>query len=58
SGTAWTASLDKGAPFYDTIALDYMEYDAICIGNHDFDFGPDILAGFIKGFERSEPIYL
>ena len=25
-----------------------MEMDAICLGNHDFDFGPDVTADFIN----------
>jgi 5'-nucleotidase len=37
-------------PFYDSIALDLVGYDAIIIGNHDFDFGPEVLADFITGF--------
>ena len=44
------ASLEKGVPFYDTIAMDLIGYEAAAIGNHEFDFGPDVLAGFIDGF--------
>jgi 5'-nucleotidase len=43
-------SLPLGTPFYDSIALQAIQYDAICLGNHDFDFGPEILADFINGF--------
>jgi 5'-nucleotidase len=46
----WTASLEKGVPFYDSIAHDKIHYDAIVLGNHDFDFGPDVLAQYIEGF--------
>jgi 5'-nucleotidase len=50
---AFTASLADGI-FYDAIAMDSFKYDAIALGNHDFDFGPDILAEFItEGFARS-----
>lgn len=45
------ASLEKGAPFYDTMAIDMIGYDAMAIGNHEFDFGPEVLADFIEGFE-------
>jgi predicted extracellular nuclease/2',3'-cyclic-nucleotide 2'-phosphodiesterase (5'-nucleotidase family) len=50
----FTASLDKGVPFYDSIALDYIPYDVFTIGNHEFDFGPDVLADFITGIEGCE----
>jgi len=50
AGPEFSASLDKGVPFFDTIALDLIGYDAFCIGNHEFDFGPDVLADFIGGF--------
>ncbi|HKJ56513.1 MAG TPA: 5'-nucleotidase C-terminal domain-containing protein [Nitriliruptoraceae bacterium] len=46
----WQASLDKGVPFYDAIALDHIGYDAFTIGNHEFDFGPEVLADFISSF--------
>ncbi|MEQ9498917.1 MAG: 5'-nucleotidase C-terminal domain-containing protein [Deltaproteobacteria bacterium] len=42
--------------FYDATALEALGYDAICLGNHDFDFGPDLLAEFIAQF--SEVQYL
>lgn len=52
------ASFDKGVPWYDTIALDAIGYDAFVIGNHEFDFGPDVLADFIEGFEGGDDIFL
>jgi 5'-nucleotidase len=55
AGPEFNASLEKGAPFYDTIALDLIGYDAMCLGNHDLDFGPDVLADFISGFRRKTP---
>ncbi|UCH26078.1 MAG: 5'-nucleotidase C-terminal domain-containing protein [Trueperaceae bacterium] len=57
-GPEFNASLDKGVPFYDTIAMDLIGYDAVAIGNHDFDFGPDVLADFIEGYATTEPPYL
>jgi 5'-nucleotidase len=56
---AYTASLENGI-FYDAVALDLLGYNAICLGNHDFDFGPDLLADFItEGFRRpGKPPYL
>jgi alkaline phosphatase len=51
AGPEFTASLDTGPlgarTYYDAIALSAIGYDAIQLGNHDFDFGPDVLADFI-----------
>lgn len=58
AGPEWTASLDKGVPFYDSIAMDLIGYDTMCLGNHDFDFGPDTLADFIEGFTTSQVPFL
>jgi 5'-nucleotidase len=58
AGPEFNASLQKGVPFYDTIAMDLIGYDAVAIGNHDFDFGPDVLADFIEGYERTKPPYV
>lgn len=55
AGPEFDASLEKGAPFYDTTAIRLIGYDAMAIGNHEFDFGPDVLADFISGFEGSLP---
>jgi 2',3'-cyclic-nucleotide 2'-phosphodiesterase (5'-nucleotidase family) len=51
----FNASLDKGVPFYDTIAMELIGYDAVSLGNHDFDFGPDVLADFIAGYDNPPP---
>jgi 5'-nucleotidase len=58
AGPEFNASLAKGVPFYDTIAMDLIGYDAVAIGNHDFDFGPDVLADFIEGYYVYPPTYL
>ena len=50
----FNASLDNGAPYYDSIALSGL-YDAMALGNHDFDFGPDVTAAFIEGFDPAIP---
>jgi 5'-nucleotidase len=55
AGPEFNASLDKGIPFFDSIAMDAIGYDAIAIGNHEFDFGPEILADFISGFVSDAP---
>ena len=56
---SFTASLADGV-FYDAVALDALRYDAIILGNHDFDFGPDVLAEFIsEGYSNpGKPPYL
>ena len=50
--------MEKGVPFYDAIAMDLIGYDAMCLGNHDFDFGPDTLADFIESFTTSQVPFL
>lgn len=50
----FNASLEKGVPFFDSIALSGV-YDAMALGNHDFDFGPDVAADFIEGFDPAIP---
>jgi 5'-nucleotidase len=51
AGPEFTASLEKGVPFYDSIVVDAIDYDALAIGNHEFDFGPDVFARFIGAIE-------
>jgi 5'-nucleotidase len=55
AGPEWNASLDKGVPYYDAIGMNRIGYDAIAIGNHDFDFGPEVLADFIESFDDPVP---
>jgi 2',3'-cyclic-nucleotide 2'-phosphodiesterase (5'-nucleotidase family) len=52
AGLNLSASFAKGVPWYDSIAFDRFDYDAATIGNHEFDFGPDRLADFIRGTHR------
>jgi 5'-nucleotidase len=58
AGPEFNASLDKGVPFYDSIALRAVGYDAMAIGNHEFDFGPDVFADFVTGFGRGTPPFV
>ena len=55
AGTAFNASLENGT-FYDAVVLDAINYDAIALGNHDFDFGTDVLADFISSPQFSRPV--
>jgi len=47
-------SLDREGPMYDSVALSGV-YDAMALGNHDFDFGPGVTARFIEGFDPPIP---
>lgn len=52
AGLAFNASLATGPlgsrTYYDAIALNLIGYDAITLGNHDFDAGPEVLADFVS----------
>jgi 5'-nucleotidase len=56
AGPEFNASLERGIPFYDAVAMDEIGYDAIALGNHEFDFGPDVTADFIASFPNIVPI--
>lgn len=58
AGPEFSASLDNGPPFFDSEALDRIGYDAIALGNHEFDFGTAVLADFVGGFWRSRAPFL
>ncbi len=55
AGPEFNASLVHGVPFYDTIAMQLIGYNAVNLGNHDFDFGPDVLADFLAGYTNPPP---
>ena len=57
AGPEFTIGLQAGT-FYDALALDLIGYDAIALGNHDFDFGPELLANFIKQVSASQAPFL
>ncbi len=59
-GPAFNASLARpaGSPLYDSEVLNAIDYDAIVIGNHDFDFGPDILQRVIEETASSGAVFL
>ena len=60
AGLNFKASLqrfDAGqGPFYDSVALDRIGYDAITIGNHEYDFGPTRLQQLIEGTTQRRPV--
>ncbi|MEL6983797.1 MAG: bifunctional metallophosphatase/5'-nucleotidase, partial [Actinomycetota bacterium] len=47
AGTSFQASREEGAPFYDGLAVRRLDYDALAIGNHEFDFGPGVFEDFV-----------
>jgi 5'-nucleotidase len=49
-GPEFNASVANGVPFFDTLAMELIGYDVACLGNHEFDAGPAVLADFIGGF--------
>ena len=55
AGPEFKASQEKGVPFFDSTAIKLIGYDAMAIGNHEFDFGPDTLADFIEGIDGQLP---
>ena len=55
AGPEFNLGLENGVPFFDTIAMELIGYDAVALGNHDFDFGPDVLADFIDGYVKKPP---
>ena len=48
------ASLNRAGALYDSVALSGL-YDAVGLGNHDFDLGPEVTARFIEGFDPPAP---
>ena len=52
SGDNFLSGLVNNGGFNDD-ALALINYDAIAIGNHDFDLGPDFLAGFVADYNAN-----
>ncbi len=57
AGPEFNAGLANGQQ-YDATALDLIRYDALAIGNHEFDFGPDVFDTFVRAFDRSRAPFL
>jgi len=55
AGSNFRASLEKGIPYYDAIGMSLIGYDASAIGNHEFDFGPDVFEAFVRSFSPPLP---
>lgn len=48
----FAASLEQGAPYFDAIGLAAAGFDAMAVGNHDFDFGPQVFVDFVRSFDQ------
>lgn len=57
AGPELTASdpVDGTGPVLDAVGLSLVDYDALVIGNHDLDFGPDFFARFVASFDPAVP---
>ncbi|MFV1883665.1 MAG: choice-of-anchor I family protein [Balneola sp.] len=56
-GPEFNASLDLGT-YFDARGIGLIGYDALAMGNHDFDAGPVIYSEFISDTEGNEPPFL
>ncbi|WPJ97443.1 choice-of-anchor I family protein [Coraliomargarita algicola] len=57
AGKQFQASVDSEPQvYYDALALSHIGYDAIAIGNHEFDFGPEVLAAFIEDAQTTNAV--
>lgn len=52
--TEASLALPMGEVPYDSRVFNELGYDAFCIGNHDFDLGPDYLARIIGGLDETK----
>ena len=57
AGPEFQVSLNQpeGEQLFESRVLDLIGYDALAIGNHEFDFGPDVLERLIRDFESPTP---
>jgi 5'-nucleotidase / UDP-sugar diphosphatase len=55
AGLAILAGFDSGPPWPDARVANLLGYDAMTIGNHEFDFGQARLAEYIQGVDRDIP---
>lgn len=52
AGKVFNASRERSRGIFEAEAMNLIGYDAITLGNHDFDFGPATTARFIGGLTR------
>jgi 5'-nucleotidase / UDP-sugar diphosphatase len=55
AGLALLYGFENGPPWPDAIVANALDYDAMTIGNHEFDFGQARLVEFIEGVDDDIP---
>jgi 5'-nucleotidase len=55
AGLALLLGFEQGPPWPDAVVANALGYDAMTIGNHEFDFGQARLAEFIEGVDDDIP---
>ena len=50
------SNANSSAPVWDAVAQQLMGYDVHALGNHEFDYGPDFLARYIKAYRSSDKV--
>jgi 5'-nucleotidase/UDP-sugar diphosphatase len=55
AGLALLAGFESGPPWPDAIVANELRYDAMTLGNHEFDFGQARLAEYITGVSERIP---
>lgn len=48
------SNANSSAPVWDAVAQQMMGYDVHALGNHEFDYGPDFLARYIRAYRSSK----
>jgi 2',3'-cyclic-nucleotide 2'-phosphodiesterase (5'-nucleotidase family) len=55
AGSIFEASMRRGVPYYDSLAMELIGFEASAIGNQELDYGPDVLAELLASFARNVP---
>ena len=55
AGIALLAGFESGPPWPDATVANLLDYDAMTLGNHEFDFGQARLADYVSGVDPSIP---
>lgn len=48
------SKVNSTAPVWDAVAQQLIGYDVHALGNHEFDYGPDFLARYIKAYRSTD----
>lgn len=55
AGLALLAGFESGPPWPDAVVANELGYDAMTLGNHEFDFGQSRLAEYVSGVDPNTP---